>query len=63
MALPSLPPKQLTLICEIGAVNTTGCVIVAVAVFVQDIPSVTVTVYVPAVRLLIVAVVALFDHR
>ena len=52
VALPLLPPLQLTWVwAEILAVNTAGCVIVAEVVFVQPLLSVTVTVYVPAVKL------------
>src|SRR5207247_1704738 len=56
VALPLVPPKQSTLTCalmlEIDAVS--GCVMVALAVAVQPLASLTVTMYVPAPRLVAV---------
>ena len=61
--LPSLPPKHDTLTDEVMEdVNNVGSVIVTVAVVVQAIASVTVTLYVPADRLLLISVVVPFDQ-
>ena len=59
LAPPSLPPLQLTFESKTAAAtNTVGCVIVIVSVSVQLFASITVTVYVPAVRFAAVAVFA-----
>jgi len=50
VALPLLPPKH-NIFTWLGViVISVGCVTTAVAVAVQELPSVTVTVYVPAVN-------------
>src|SRR5439155_665168 len=56
VALPLLPPKQSTLTCALMlALNAvSGCVMVALAVAVQPLASLTVTMYVPAPRLVAV---------
>jgi hypothetical protein len=57
VAEPLLPPKQRIFTEEeMVAVSCVGCVMVTVAVEVQPFASVTVTVYVPAVRPVAVAV-------
>lgn len=48
VAVPFVPPEQLTVVALVAAVNAVGCVIVAAAVPEQPRESVTVTVYVPA---------------
>ena len=48
VAVPLLPPLQLTSVFENEIEIAEGCETVAVAVFVQELASVTVTVYVPA---------------
>ena len=58
VAVPVASPKQFASVAMAVAVNATaGWVTVAVAVVVHDAASVTVTVYVPAVRFVAVAVV------
>ena len=58
VALPSLPPKQLTSVFEgVGTFNTVGCPMVTPCVAVQPLLSVAVTLYVPAERPLTLAVV------
>ena len=60
---PSDPPKQLTLLSSaVAATSTAGCVIVALAVVVHPLASVTVTVYVPGPRFVAVATDAPVDH-
>src|SRR5947208_1871115 len=56
VALPLVPPKQSTLTCALMlALNAvSGCVMVALAVAVQPLASLTVTMYVPAPRLVAV---------
>lgn len=56
VAVPSEPPKQVTAVEEVVAVNAVGSVTIPEVVLVQLFPSVTTTVQVPAVRLEIVAV-------
>jgi len=58
VALPS-PPKQLALLFNVGAASAraVGAVIVTEAVAVHECASVTVTVYVPAVKLGLVGLV------
>ena len=64
MAVPLFPPLQLTSVEVILAVKAEeGWFIVTEAVPVQLFESVAVTVYVPEVKLLIVAVVFPFDHK
>jgi hypothetical protein len=59
-----LPPKQDTGVAVAEAVTAVGCVTTAVADEVHPFASITVTVYVPAVRPVAVAVVwLLIDHR
>ena len=58
----ALPLQSTLLFIVVDDVNTVGSVTVDVAVVVQPFASVTVTVYVPATKLLFVAVVAEFDH-
>ena len=62
VAVPLLPPLQLTLVFTVLTVNTVGSVIVVVAINVQLFASVTVAVYVPAASPLAVAVVAALLH-
>lgn len=62
-ALPVPPLHNIPCITAAVHVSADGCVIVTLAVFVQPLLSVTVTVYVPAARPVAVAVVALFDHK
>src|SRR5688572_30292071 len=50
VALPVFPPKQRTGVMVAETVSNVGCVIVTVAVLVHPLASVTVTVYVPAVK-------------
>mgnify|MGYP006961380426 CR=1 FL=1 len=57
VAVPLLPPLQLTLVCDVVAVIAVGWVIVTLRTTVQLLASRTVTVYVPAVNPLIEAVV------
>ena len=58
VAVPLLPPKQLTSVCdEVTLTASAGPYIVAVAVDVHELASVTVTVYVPAVSPVAVIVV------
>jgi len=47
-AVPFAPPLQETFVCACVALSTVGCVIVTTAVPLQELASVTVTVYVPA---------------
>jgi hypothetical protein len=54
VAEPLLPPKHETFVCDPVVVSAGGCVIVAVAVAVAPIESVTVTVYEPAQRPVVV---------
>ena len=56
LADPFEPPLQLTLVTVVEAVTAVGCVIVTLAVVVHVFASVTVTVYVPAVKADFVAV-------
>ena len=57
MAVPFVPPLQLTFVCAvIDAANAVGWVIVALVVFVHPLASVTVTVYVDALSPVAVAV-------
>ena len=56
MACPLLPPLHDILVCVVVTVSTTGWVITAVCVAVQPLASVTVTVQVPAVNPVTVAV-------
>ena len=64
LALPLLPPKQLTLVVAVAvAANAdAGCVIATLAVAVHPFASVMVTVYEPAERLLADAVVLPLDQ-
>ena len=58
VAVPLLPPLQLTFVwAEMLAVNTGGWVIVTPEVLVHPLLSVTVTVHVPAVKPVLIAVV------
>ena len=54
---PLLPPKQLTFVAEIRCWISSGCVTVTLAVAVQLFASLTVTVYVPAIKFVAVCVV------
>ena len=64
VALPVAPPLHNTFVVDgIDSVNKLGCVIVAVVDVVHPFASVAVTVYVPAVRLLIVAAVDPVFHK
>ena len=64
VALPVAPPLHNTFVVDgIATDNKLGCVITVVVVFVHPFASVAVTVYVPAVRLLIVTVVAPVFHK
>jgi hypothetical protein len=59
VADPLLPPLQLTFVfANVDAANTAGSVIVTLDVLVHEFASVTVTVYVPAVTPVMLAVVA-----
>ena len=57
VAVPFVPPKQLTFVCDVVAVNADGCVIVNVFGVVQAFASVIVQVNVPAVNPVAVALV------
>ena len=58
VAVPFVPPLQLMFVCAvIDADNAVGCVIVALVVFVHPLASVTVTVYVEALKPVAVTVV------
>ena len=61
--VPSFPPKHETFVEANVAVTGVGSVIVMLSVAVQRLASVAVTVYVPAVNPVAVAVVAPFDHK
>lgn len=50
VAVPFEPPKQLTLVVVVAMVTAVGWVMTTLAVVVQELASVTVTVYVPAVN-------------
>ena len=63
VAVPLLPPKQLTGVAEQIAVNSDGVPTVDEQVAVHPFASVTVTVYVPAVNPLIEEVVAALLHK
>jgi hypothetical protein len=64
VALPVAPPLHNTFVVDgIATDNILGCVIVAVVDVVHPLASVAVTVYVPAVRLLIVADVDPVFHK
>ena len=64
IALPVLPPLHKTLVVVgMANVKTVGCEIVADVDVVHPFASVAVTVYVPAVRLLIDAVVEPLLHE
>ena len=60
--MPLLPPLQLAFVLLIVAFRTDGCVIVTEFVLVHPEASVTVTLYVFAAKLPIVAVVAPVDQ-
>lgn len=63
-AVPVEPLKQSTCVCpEMDEVRVVGCVMVTEAVVLQLFASLTVTVYVPAVRFVAVEVVWPFDHK
>ena len=63
VAVPSLPPLQLTFVfATVDAANTAGSVMVTLEVVVQELASDTVTVYVPAATPVILAVVAALDQ-
>jgi hypothetical protein len=62
LAVPLLPPLQLTDVFEALAANSTGSVMVTLDVLVQELASDTVTVYVPADNPVILAVVAELLH-
>jgi hypothetical protein len=58
VAWPLAPPLQLTFVCAVmDAVNTRGSVILTEVVAVQLLASETVTLYVPCVRPVAIAVV------
>ncbi len=57
VAVPLLPLRHVIFVPEIIAARTAGCVIITLAVAVQPFTPVTVTVHVPAVKPVHVAVV------
>ena len=59
---PLFPPKQVTLACVPETERIAGCVIFQLAVLLQLLSSVTVTVYIPVVREDIEAVVNRLLH-
>ena len=63
LAVPLLPPKQLTGVALQVATNWAGCVTIDSQVAVQPLASVTVTVYVPAVNPPIEEVTAVVLHK
>jgi hypothetical protein len=64
VAVPVLPPLQVTLVpATVADKVQPGCPTVLAHVAVQLFASVTVTVYVPAINPVIVAVVAALLHR
>ena len=64
VAVPSLPPLQLTFVfATVEAASTAGSVKVTLDVLVHEFASDTVTVYVPATTPVILAVVAELLHK
>ena len=64
VALPSFPPAQVTSVLSVmSAMGPPTLVTVALALSTHPLKSVTVTVYVPAVRLKAIKVVCPLDHK
>ena len=63
VTVPLVPPLQFTLVPAALAVRVAGCVIVLLVVAVQPLASVTVTEYVPALRVVRSCVVAPLLHK